>query len=181
MQMSAYYNKRLIYLGGNSMPIDNNIRELTQEGMQKAKDRLDYLITVRRREVADQIAVARGFGDLSENAEYDEARNEQGKLEAEISDLEEYIRSAVVVDTSSMNIDIVSVGSTVTIYCDEMGGEYTWDIVGARESDPDSSMISSESPIGKALNGKSKGDKVTVNVPNGDYILEIKKVERTKR
>ena len=163
------------------MPTDNNIRELTQEGMKKAKERLEYLISVRRPEVAEQIAVARGFGDLSENAEYDEARNEQSTLEAEISELEEYIRTAVVVDDSKLKSNTVSVGATVTVYSPELGETYTWDIVGARESNPDEGKVSSESPIGKSLNGKSKGDKVTVSAPQGDYVLEIKKVERTKR
>ena len=163
------------------MPTDNNIRELTQEGMKKAKERLEYLISVRRPEVAEQIAVARGFGDLSENAEYDEARNEQSKLEAEISELEEYIRTAVVVDDSKLKSNTVSVGATVTVYSPELGETYTWDIVGARESNPDEGKVSSESPIGKSLNGKSKGDKVTVSALQGDYVLEIKKVERTKR
>ena len=163
------------------MSKDNNIRELTKEGMQEAKERLEYLTTVRRREVAEQISVARGFGDLSENAEYDEARNEQGRLEAEISELEEYIRTAVVVDESTIKKNTVMVGVTVTAYSPELNETFTWDIVGARESDPDLGKISSDSPIGKSLNGKSKGDTVEVDAPQGTYHLEIKKVTRTKR
>lgn len=160
---------------------NKNIRELTKEGMQEAKERLDYLKSVRRAEVAEQIAVARGFGDLSENAEYDEARNEQGKLEAEISELEEYIRTAVVVDDAKIKSDEVMVGVTVTVYSKELADTFTWDIVGARESDPDTGKISTECPVGKSLNGKSKGDVVIVESPQGQYSLEILKVERTKR
>lgn len=163
------------------MTLENNVRELTAEGMQNAKERLTYLTSVRRQEVADQIATARGFGDLSENAEYDEALNEQSRLEAEIKELESYIRHAVVVDDSKIKSNIVGIGTTVTVYDTDMDETVTYDIVGARESNPDEGKISSESPIGIGLAGHKKGETVTIQAPNGSFDLLIKKIERTKK
>jgi len=163
------------------MTLENNVRELTAEGMQNAKERLTYLTSVRRQEVADQIATARGFGDLSENAEYDEALNEQSRLEAEIKELESYIRHAVVVDDSRIKSNIVGIGTTVTVYDADMDETVTYDIVGARESNPDEGKISSESPIGIGLAGHKKGETVTIQAPNGSFDLLIKKIERTKK
>lgn len=161
--------------------MENNVRELTAEGMQDAKERLTYLTSVRRQEVADQIATARGFGDLSENAEYDEALNEQSRLEAEIKELESYIRHAVVVDDSKIKSNVAGIGTTVTVYDVEMDETVTYDIVGPRESNPDEGKISSESPIGIGLNGHKKGDVVSILAPSGTFDLEIKKIERTRR
>ncbi len=161
--------------------MENNVRELTAEGMQSAKERLTYLTSVRRQEVADQIATARGFGDLSENAEYDEALNEQSRLEAEIKELETYIRHAVVVDDTKIKSNVVGIGTTVTVFDVEMEETVTYDIVGPRESNPDEGKISSESPIGIGLAGHRKGETVTIEAPNGSFELQIKKIERTKR
>lgn len=165
----------------DTMATETNVRELTVEGMQNAKERLSYLTGVRRQEIADQIATARGFGDLSENAEYDQALNEQSRLEAEIQELDAYIRNAVVVDDKKIKSNVAGIGTTVTVEDLEMAETLTWDLVGARESDPSNGKISIESPIGVALNGHKKGETVKVESPGGMYELQIKKIERTKK
>lgn len=161
--------------------MQKNVRTLTEEGMKDAKERLQFLTTTRRTEVAEQIAVARAFGDLSENAEYDEALNEQSRLEAEIKELEYDIRTATVIDDKSIKSNVANIGTTVEVYDAEMDETYTYDLVGARESDPNNGKISNESPIGIALIGHKKGEKVSVEAPNGSYSLEIKKIKRTKK
>ncbi|MDI9520677.1 MAG: transcription elongation factor GreA [Bacillota bacterium] len=150
------------------------------EGMKKLEEKLQYLSTIRRAEVAEQIAVARGFGDLSENAEYDEAKNEQSRLEAEIIDLENTIRTAIVVDDSDVATDKVNFGTTVRVYDDELKEEVEYTIVGARESDPMNNRISNESPMGAALLGKKKGQTVKVNAPGGVITLKIKDIQHKK-
>ena len=134
---------------------------ISAEGLKKLEEQLDYLINVRRPEIAEQIQIARGFGDLSENAEYDEAKNEQSKLEAQIQDLENSIRTAVVIDDKDIKTDRVSVGTSVTVYDEEFKEELELNIVGARESDPMNGRISNESPIGAALLGHKKNETVT--------------------
>ncbi|NMD37844.1 MAG: transcription elongation factor GreA [Christensenellaceae bacterium] len=156
----------------------NSKRVITTSGLKEAQEKLEYLTSVRRREVTEQIATARGFGDLSENAEYDEALNEQSRLEGEISELQEYIRNAVIVDENKVNIRTVNIGSKVTVYDAFEEDTVTYYIVGARESDPLKGKISNESPIGAALMGHKKGDVVKVEAPAGMYELEIKKIER---
>ena len=152
----------------------------TQEGYNELVTELDYLKNTRRAEVIHDIEVARGFGDLSENAEYDEARTEQARVEARIKELEDKIQNAVIIDESQIDSTIVSVGSTVTVFdkADEM--EITYVIVGSNEASPAELKISDMSPIGRALVGKKAGATVTVEAPNGNFDLEILKVERTK-
>lgn len=150
------------------------------DGMKKLEEKLQYLSTIRRAEVAEQIAVARGFGDLSENAEYDEAKNEQSRLEAEIIDLENIIRTAIVVDDTDVSTDRVNFGTTVLVYDDELKEEVEYTIVGARESDPMNNRISNESPMGAALLGKKKGQTVKVNAPGGIITLKIKDIQHKK-
>ncbi|NLD83140.1 MAG: transcription elongation factor GreA [Clostridiales bacterium] len=142
------------------------------EGMRKMEEKLQYLTTTRRAEVAEQISVARGFGDLSENAEYDEAKNEQSRLEAEIAALENDIRTAIVLE-GDVSTESVNVGTTVKIHFvdDNEDDEYT--IVGAREADPMNNRISNESPIGAALLGHKVGDSVTVEAPEGAYQVRV--------
>lgn len=150
----------------------------TQEGYKALTDELDYLKTVRREEIKEAIAVAKGFGDLSENAEYDEARNEQAKTEARISELEELVENAVIVDESKIDTGIVSLGSVVTVYDVEEDEEIKYSIVGSNEANPMEGKISDQSPIGRALMGVKAGDTVVVEVPYGTIHMEIKEVAR---
>ena len=149
---------------------------LTESGLKKLEEQLDYLISVRRNEVSEQIAIARGFGDLSENAEYDEAKDEQAKLEADIQELEAALRNEVVID-GEISTDAVNVGTTVRVlYLDEKDEE-EFSIVGARESDPMNNKVSNESPIGVALLGHKAGETVTVEAPDGPYELKILEIK----
>ena len=143
----------------------------TQEGYQKLIDEFDFLTKVRREEIKVAIAEARSFGDLSENAEYDEARNEQAKNEARIKELEELIQNAEVVDETQRDSETVGLGSTVRV---EKGGkEIEYRIVGSNEADPFANMISDLSPVGKALVGAKKGETVTFDTPAGVASLKI--------
>ena len=150
----------------------------TAEGYKVLTDELNYLKTTRREEIKEAIAVAKGFGDLSENAEYDEARNEQAKTEARIKELEELVANAVVVDETKLDTSIVSLGSLVTVYDVEEDEEITYSIVGSNEANPIDHKISDQSPIGKALMGAKAGDTVVIEVPYGTIHMEIKNVTR---
>ncbi len=156
---------------------NNQPAYLTEEGLQKLKEELEYLTTVRRKEVATMIAEAKAEGDLSENAGYDEAKTAQGFLEGRIRDLEGTLRHAQVIVEDKAHANIVNLGRTVQIR--EAGGEETesYTIVGSREADPVNGRISNESPMGKALLGKRKGQKVNVESPSGALKFEILKVE----
>ncbi len=138
---------------------------LTPEGLEKLKQEIEYLSGQKRREVAERIKEAREFGDISENSEYDDAKNEQMMLEARIAALEEKLRSATVIDASELDKSIVRVGSKVSVKWD--AGTATYQIVGSTEADPAQKKLSNESPVGKALVGAKKGDKVEVQLPNG--------------
>ena len=139
---------------------------------QELQEELNYLKTTRSDEVAEQIKVARGFGDLSENSEYDEAKNEQGKLYSRIAELEEILQHVVIVDESNAPTNVVTVadknGNTMPAYR----------IVGSQESDPMNGIISEESPFGKALVGAKEGDTVTVEAPSGTIVYTVQKIER---
>ena len=148
----------------------------TQEGYQKLIDEFDFLTKVRREEIKVAIAEARSFGDLSENAEYDEARNEQAKTEARIKELEELIRNAKVVDEDAIDTSVVGIGSTVKIERNGVACEYS--IVGSNEADPAAFKISDQSPIGKKLIGARAGATVTVDVPSGKITLKVLEVSR---
>ena len=151
---------------------------LTEEGLKKLEAQLDYLISVRRNEVSEQIAVARGFGDLSENAEYDEAKKEQAKVEEEIVRLTNTIRTAVVVADSDISTEKVSVGTTVRVKDVDTGDEDEYAIVGANESDPYENKISNESPVGAGLLGAKKGQIVTIEIPAGELHYEVLEIKR---
>ena len=154
----------------------------TEEGYKVLTDELNYLKTVRREEIKEAIAVAKGFGDLSENSEYDEARNEQAKTEARIKELEELVANAQIVDESKMDTGVVSLGSTVKIYDVEEDEEIVYSIVGSNEVNPIEKKISDQSPIGKALMGQRAGASITVELPSGDSIhIEIKEVTRSQK
>ena len=154
----------------------------TQEGFDELVRELDYLKTVRREEIKEAIATARSFGDLSENSEYDEARNEQAKTEARIKELEELVNNAQIVDETKIDANVVSLGSAVTVYDVEEDEEITYYIVGSNEVNPVERKISDQSPIGKALMGQKKDAKVVVELPHGDVIhMEIKEVARAQK
>ena len=145
---------------------------------EELQQELNYLKTTRSDEVAEQIKIARGFGDLSENSEYDEAKNEEGKRYSRIAELEEVLQHVVIVDESSSNSDVVSIGCKVTV-ADANGREMPpYRIVGSQESDPMHGIISEESPFGKALIGKKEGDTITVEAPRGTIIYTLLKIER---
>lgn len=151
---------------------------LTQEGLRKLEDELEHLKSVKRREVAGRIKVAIGYGDISENSEYEDAKNEQAFIEGRIITLEKMLRNARIINNDEVDINIVSIGSIVTLRDVEFGENIEYTIVGTAESDPSQNKISNESPVGKAILGKKKEESVDVNVPAGiiQYkIIDIKK------
>ena len=152
---------------------------LTPEGLANLKAELDELTTKRRREVAGRIKEAREFGDISENAEYDDAKNEQAMLEARIASLEEKLRSATVIDSADIGTDIVGVGTIVHVK-DEAGKSTKYTIVGSAEASPGEMKLSNESPVGKALLGHKRGEQVTVATPKGKRSLKITKIDVAK-
>jgi len=151
---------------------------ISRDGFNKLQEELEYLVTVRRKEVAERLKEARSYGDLSENAEYDEAKNEQGMLEAQIADLEVVIANAIIVDDDSLSLNEVGVGSIVKLKDFDMDEILTYQIVGSTESDPDNDKISDESPIGKACLKKKIGDIFEVEVPAGTLKFEILGIDR---
>jgi transcription elongation factor GreA len=151
---------------------------LTPEGLEKLKQEIEHLSITKRREVAERIKEAREFGDISENSEYDDAKNEQAMLEARIATLEDKLRSASVIDARELSPDLVRVGSLVHVKDAGSGKSLKYTIVGSTESDPSANRLSNESPVGKALVGRKKGDAVTVNLPNGKQReLTVTKIE----
>lgn len=150
---------------------------ITKEGKKEKEERLEYLKNVRRPEVLEKLKVAREYGDLSENSEYDAARNEQGRVESEIQMIEETLRQAIIVDSNKTNKDVIHVGSTVKVLDLEFNEEMVYKIVGTIESDPDRGYISNESPIGKALMGKKKGETVEIKTPGGSFKVKITSVD----
>ena len=145
---------------------------VTREGYQKLEQDLNELRTVKRKEVADKIKVARGYGDLSENAEYDAAKEEQAIVEARIADLEATLKVARIIDDSELSNDTVSIGMRVKILAegDDPEDAEEYDITGSTEADMNQNRISDESPVGSALIGKKAGDSVDVTLPNGNII-----------
>jgi transcription elongation factor GreA len=151
---------------------------ITQEGLEKLKQEVEYLTTEKRREVAARIKEAREFGDISENSEYDDAKNEQALLEQRISQLEERLRRATVIDESEVDTEVVSVGTLVHVKDQKSGDSKKFQIVGSAEADPTEDKLSNESPIGSALVGHKRGDVVSVEVPRGPKRkLKITKIE----
>ena len=151
---------------------------LTPEGVKNLEAELEYLKVTKRREVAEKIKIARGFGDLSENAEYDAAKDEQGKMEIRIAEIEKMLRNAEIVDESDVDVNVVGICAKVTVLDMEFDEEETFMIVGSTEADPNKNKISDESPIGKALIGHAKDDIVDIETPGGTIqfkILDISK------
>jgi len=151
---------------------------LTQEGYNKLEEELEYLKAVKRKEVAERLKVAISFGDLSENAEYDEAKNEQAKLEEQILKLDEKLRKAVIIDESQIDLNIVTVGSIVKVFDFDFDEEIEYSIVGSAEADPFEGKISNESPVGKALLGARVGEVVEVQVPDGANKFKVLDIRR---
>jgi len=151
---------------------------ISKAGYAKLEQDLEHLVTVRRSEVAEKLKEARSFGDLSENAEYDEAKNEQGILEARIAELENILANAVVVDDDDISITEVGVGSIIKIRDIELDEVETLQIVGSTESDPENNKISDESPIGKAAINKKVGDVFEVEAPVGVIKFEVLEISK---
>ena len=152
--------------------------KMSQSRFDELQKELNYLKTTRSDEVAEMIKVARGFGDLSENSEYDEAKNEQGKLHSRIGELEDILSNYVIIEEDDGVGEYVRLGSTVTVLDKEFNEEETYKIVGSQEADPMNGAISEDSPFGKALLGKNAGDEVTVDAPGGLVEYKLLKVER---
>jgi transcription elongation factor GreA len=151
---------------------------ITQEGLERLREELEYMTTVKRREVAERIKEAREFGDIMENSEYDDAKNEQALVEQRIAQLEERVRRATVVDQKQVDTETVGVGVRVHVKDQKSGDSKKFQIVGSAEADPVENKLSYESPIGKALVGHKRGDVVTVEVPRGPKRkLKITKIE----
>ncbi len=152
---------------------------LTVTGLKKLEEQLEHLKSVRRREVADRIRQAIDFGDISENSEYEDAKNEQAFIEGQIIELEKLLRNAKVIDATDVDTAEVSIGSTVRLEDQTNGGEVEFTIVGSMESDPSANKISNESPVGKALIGQKTGSVVEVQVPLGVLKYKILDIQRS--
>lgn len=151
---------------------------MTYEGVKKLENELEYLKTVKRKEITEKIKVALGYGDLSENSEYDEAKNEQAFTEGRIIQLENMLKNAEVVDEAEVPSDVVSVGSKVKVKDYDFDEEVIYTIVGSAEADPMEFKISNESPVGSGLLGKKVGDIVEISVPDGVSKYEILEINR---
>lgn len=146
---------------------------MTREGKQKLENELEHFKSVKRKEVVERIKIARSFGDLSENSEYDSAKEEQAFVEGRITTLENMIRNAKIIEEDEMNSDSVGLGKSVTFIELPNGDEETYTIVGSAEADPFEGKISNDSPIAKSLIGKKVGNEVTVQTPGGDMNVRI--------
>ena len=149
---------------------------MTEDGLKQLEEELEYLKTKKRKEVSEKIKVALGFGDLSENSEYDEAKNEQAQVEARIVSVENMLKNAIVIDESERDTSKVELGATVTIHDIEFDEDITYKIVGSTEADPDEGRLSDESPLGKSLMGKAEGEMIDVDAPAGVIQYKILKI-----
>lgn len=151
---------------------------MTYDGLKKMEQELENLKTVRRKEVAEKIKEARGQGDLSENAEYDAAKEEQGEIESRIIQLENLLRNAEVIDEDVLKMDVVNLGSKVTVMDVEFDEEMEYTIVGSTEADPMNGRISNESPLGMALLGQKVGATVMADTPDGEVAFKILNIQK---
>lgn len=151
--------------------------QLTRDGLAKLQNELEYLRTTGREEIADKIRVARGYGDLSENSEYDEAKNEQAKIEARIVELEKTLEDVTIIN-DDVDTDTVTIGVTVTVLDVEYEEELTYRVVGSAEADPINGLISDSSPVGRALLGAKIGDEVVAEAPAGDLKFRILSISK---
>ncbi|WP_243386235.1 transcription elongation factor GreA [Bacillus kexueae] len=152
---------------------EEKVYPMTEAGKEKLEQELEYLKTVKRKEVVERIKIARSFGDLSENSEYDSAKEEQAFVEGRITTLETMIRNAKIIEEDTENSSVVSLGKSVTFVELPDGEEETYTIVGSAEADPFEGRISNDSPMAKSLIGKQIGDEVTVQTPGGDMVVKI--------
>lgn len=152
----------------------------TEEGYKNLVDELTYLKDIRIPEIKQQLAEARAFGDLSENSEYDEAKNEQAKTVTRIAELEKLINEAIVINEDEIKKDVVNLGSLVKVYDYDLEEEVEYSIVGSNEANPLQGRISDQSPIGSAMLGAKVGEEVTVAAPAGEYKIKILEVSRAK-
>ena len=151
---------------------------LTYEGLKERERELEYLKTEKRKEISEKIKVALGFGDLSENAEYDEAKNEQAEVEMRIVKLEKMLKNAKVIDDDNISTDEVTIGCKVKVLDIDFDEEAEYYIVGSTEADPSKNKLSDESPVGKALMGAKAGDTITVEAPNGEFQMKVLEINR---
>ena len=151
--------------------------KLTDKGLKKLEIELETLKTEGRKDIAEKIKIASGYGDLSENSEYDEAKNEQAKIEARIAELEVMLKNVEIIEDGD-STDIVSMGSLVKLLDTEFNEEVEYRVVGSAEADPLKGYISDESPIGKALIGKTAGDQITVEAPAGEFVYKILEITK---
>ena len=151
---------------------------VTDEGLKKLESELEDLKTVKRKDIADKIKVALSFGDLSENSEYDEAKNEQAMVESRINQLETMLKNAKVIDEDDITTDAVHIGCKVTVFDLEFEEELEYHIVGSTEADPQKNCISDESPLGSSLLGRLVGDMVNVEAPQGTLSFKILKITK---
>ncbi len=158
--------------------MSNTSHKITKEGLEQLKKEYEELVTVKRVEIAERIKEAKDFGDLSENAEYDEARKEQGEIEEEIKKIEYILEHSEVIDPKKVSTKTISVGATVQLYDVEFDEEITYQIVGESESNPFEGKLSSSSPVGSALLGHKKNDSIKVDTPGGLCEYKILKISR---
>jgi transcription elongation factor GreA len=157
---------------------DNNETILTKTGFEKLKDELDHLVSVKRKEVAARLKEAKSFGDLSENSEYEDAKNEQAFVEGRIREIKHVMMHAHIVDTKQAKTDSVTVGLTATLKDLETGKSHDFKLVGSYEADPDLLQISHESPVGKAIMDKKVGDIVVIELPHGALRYKVEKISK---
>ena len=146
---------------------------LTPEGKKQLEEKLQYLKTVKRPEVVKKIGLAREFGDLSENSEYDSAKEEQALLESQIAEIEDTLLNAIIIKKSDIDVSKVNIGTKVKLYDEEFDEEVEYKIIGSDESDPVNGLISNESPVGAGLIGHKVGESVVINTPNGEVKYKI--------
>ncbi len=151
---------------------------LTNEGLQNYEKELEHLKTVERKEIAEKIKVARSFGDLSENSEYDEAKNEQAMIEARIAEIEAILKNAQIIDESELTNEHIHIGSKVKVHDFDFDEDIEYQIIGSGEADPFNGKLSDESPVGSALIGHKVGDVVEVNTPDGTVKFEILEISK---
>ncbi|MBR7132576.1 MAG: transcription elongation factor GreA [Clostridia bacterium] len=152
--------------------------KITDDGLKKLQDELEILKTKGRAEIAEKIKVARGYGDLSENSEYDEAKNEQAKIEARIVEIEAMLKNVEIIEDIKGKAKSVMIGVKVKVLDVEYGDESEYRVVGSTEADPRNGKISDESPVGRALLGKKIGDEVIVEAPGGEFKLKILEISK---
>ena len=149
---------------------------ITEEGKAEKEERLRFLRNEKRPEVLERLKIARDFGDLSENSEYDAAKKAQSLLETEIAQIEETLRKAIIISEKNISKDVVGVGNTVVVYDEDFDEEVEYKIVGSIESDPDKNLVSNVSPIGKGLIGRKVGEYATIVTPGGEIKMKILKI-----